>query len=194
VFLRHNDFLSANSRISRFAGCQDRKVRDFRPITPGAQHVSDDTVDCATGILRRAPHARVDLEELVRSEFLAQSIQDKQLQIFGPRVLLDSKAAENLGLALHELTTNSIKFGALGYRCDRVHVRWRLERQKQSRVVFDWRERVGRVLRESNSRGFGFELIERMLPYELGGSGSIIFHPDGLHCSLAFAVPPLESN
>jgi two-component system CheB/CheR fusion protein len=143
------------------------------------------------GFLLRAPGARVDLEELVRSEFLAQSIQDGQLQIFGPRVLLDSKAAENLGLALHELTTNSIKFGALGCAGDRVHVRWRLEWQAQRRLVFDWRERVGRVLPDSDRKGFGFELIEQMLPYELGGCSSIAVHPDGLHCSFSFALPSL---
>jgi len=146
------------------------------------------------GFLLRAPDARVELEELVRSEFLAQAIPDKQLQIFGPPVLLDSKAAENLGLTVHELTTNSIKFGALGHDCDRVYVRWRLERPEQSWVVFDWRERVGRTLARSDRRGFGFELIEQIIPYVLGGSSSIIVHPDGLHCSLSFAVPPLERH
>jgi two-component sensor histidine kinase len=143
------------------------------------------------GFLLRAPEALVDLEELVRSEFLAQSIQDQQLRIYGPRILLDPKAAENLGLALHELTTNSIKFGALGHSGDQVHVLWRLER---ARVVLDWQEHVGRALPQPDSRGFGFELIEQMFPYELGGASSIVVHPDGLRCSLIFAVPPLEPH
>jgi two-component system, chemotaxis family, CheB/CheR fusion protein len=146
------------------------------------------------GLLRRAPDARVDLEELVRSEFLAQSIPDRQLQILGPRVLLNSYVAENLGLALHELTTNSIKFGALGNAGDCVYARWRLERHDQSKVVFDWRERVGRVLSGYNRKGFGFELIEQMLPSALDGSSSIAVNPDGLQCSLSFAIPAPEPH
>jgi two-component sensor histidine kinase len=42
----------------------------------------------------------------------------------------------------------------------------------------------------SEMRGFGFELIEQTLPYELGGTSSIALHPDGLRCSLSFVVPP----
>jgi two-component sensor histidine kinase len=48
------------------------------------------------------------------------------------------------------------------------------------------------VLPLSETRGFGFELIEQTLPYELGGTSSIALHPDGLRCSLVFAVPPHE--
>jgi two-component system CheB/CheR fusion protein len=153
-----------------------------------------DAIARVEGFLLRAPHGRVDLEELVRTEFLAQSIQDEQLQILGPRVLLDPKAAGSLGLALHELTTNSIKFGALGHRAERVHVRWRLEPPERSRVVFDWREHVGRVLSGVNRRGFGFELIEQLLPHELGGASSIVVHPDGLQCSFSFENTGVQSS
>jgi two-component system, chemotaxis family, CheB/CheR fusion protein len=166
-----------------------RMVADCpRSVEEYAAHLEGrlDAIARVQGFLLRAPDAYVDFEELVRAEFLAQSIRDEQLQIFGPRVLLGPKAAESLGLALHELTTNSIKFGALRCADDRVHVRWRLQRQRQSRVVFDWRERVGRVLPGSDRKGFGFAWIEQMLPDELGGSSSIAVHPDGLHCSISF--------
>jgi two-component system CheB/CheR fusion protein len=144
------------------------------------------------GFLLRAPDALVDLEELVRSEFLAQSIQDEQLVICGPRVLLNPKTAETVGLALHELTINSIKFGALENSGDRVHVVWHLEQPEHARVVLDWRERSERTLPASAARGFGFELIEQTLPYELGGTSSIALYPGGLHCSLVFAAPSHE--
>ena len=63
------------------------------------------------GFLLRAPDAPVDLEELVREELLSQAIPDEQFEIRGPRVLLTAHEAGTIGLALHELTTNSIKFG-----------------------------------------------------------------------------------
>lgn len=142
------------------------------------------------GFLLRAPDTAVDLEELVRSEFLAQSISDEQLQIAGPRVLLRPKAAETLGLALHELATNSIKFGALAHGQGRVHVLWRRDTSDPGRVMLDWREDAGRAISPAVSKGFGFELIEGTLPYELDGSSSIVLHPSGVHCSIAFAVSP----
>jgi two-component system CheB/CheR fusion protein len=153
-----------------------------------------DAIARVNSFLRRAPNACVDLEELVRSEFLAQSIPDRQLQILGPRVLLNSNVAQNLGLALHELTTNSIKFGALGHASDRVYARWHLEQRNQSRIVFNWRERVGRVLPRSDRKGFGFELIEQMLPGALDGSSSIAVNPDGLNCLFSFSVAALEPH
>jgi hypothetical protein len=77
---------------------------------------------------------------------------------------------------------------------DQVHVQWRLEHTDHRRVVFEWRERVARVLPMSGTRGFGFELIEQTLPYELAGTSSIAVQPDGLQCSLVFAVPPHEHH
>jgi two-component sensor histidine kinase len=142
------------------------------------------------GFLLRAPETSVDLEELVRSEFLAQSIGDEQLQIDGPRILLGAKAAQTLGLALHELTTNSIKFGALVHGRGRVHVLWHRDRPDGGRVVLNWQEHAGHVIAAPVSKGFGFELIEGTLPYELGGSSSIALHPSGLQCLITFAAPP----
>ena len=144
------------------------------------------------GFLLRAPNAGVDLEELVRAEFLAQSVPDEHLQVGGPRVMLGAKEAETVGLTLHELATNSVKFGALGHLGDKLSVRWRLEGPRRTRVVLDWLERGKRVLRANHRKGFGFEVIELLFPYELGGSSSVVVEPEGLRCSLTFPVPPHE--
>jgi two-component sensor histidine kinase len=141
------------------------------------------------GFLLRAPNAGVDLEELVRSEFLAQSVRDEHLQVGGPRVVLGAKEAETLGLTLHELATNSIKFGALGRKGDALSVRWRLEGPQRTQVVLDWRECGERMPRVIQRKGFGFEVIELLFPYELGGTSSVAVDPLGLHCSLSFPVP-----
>jgi two-component sensor histidine kinase len=144
------------------------------------------------GFLLRAPNAGVDLEELVRAEFLAQSLPDEHLQVGGPRVVLGAKEAETVGLTLHELATNSVKFGALGHLGNKLSVRWRLEGPQRTRVVLDWLERGKRVLHADHRKGFGFEVIELLFPYELGGCSSVVVEPEGLHCSLTFPVPPHE--
>jgi len=53
-------------------------------------------------------------------------------------------------------------------------------------------ERGKRVLRANHRKGFGFEVIELLFPYELGGSSSVVVEPEGLRCSLTFPVPPHE--
>jgi two-component sensor histidine kinase len=141
------------------------------------------------GFLLRAPGASVDLEELVRSEFLAQSIQDEQVQIAGPGTLLNSKTAETLGLAFHELVTNSIKFGALARSAGRVRVAWLRDPAEPECVRMEWRESAGESISQNVTKGCGFELIERMLPYELGGTSAITLNASGLHCSITFSAP-----
>jgi two-component sensor histidine kinase len=146
------------------------------------------------GFLLRAPGASVDLEELVRSEFLAQSIQDEHVQIAGPRTLLDAKAAETLGLAVHELVTNSIKFGALARSQGRVRVIWQRDSTEPQCVLMQWHETAGQSIPQTVTKGFGFELIERMLPYELDGTSTIALDASGLHCSITFSAPRDEAS
>lgn len=141
------------------------------------------------GFLLRAPDAPVDLEELVREELLSQAIPDEQFEIRGPRVLLTAHEAGTIGLALHELTTNSIKFGGLSRRGGRVTVQWRRTGESPPSATLDWREHTEHVISAAEHRGFGFELIEQTLPYELGGHSSIALHPTGLQCSITFLLP-----
>jgi len=138
------------------------------------------------GFLLRAPDAFVDLEELVRAEFLAQSIPDERFEISGPRTLLGAKEAGTLGLALHELATNSIKFGALTGPRGRIHVDWARSGQRSDHLTLEWHESTDNIIAAATHKGFGFELIEQTLPYELGGTSSIVLHPSGLRCSITF--------
>ena len=138
------------------------------------------------GFLLRAPDAFVNLEELVREEFLALSIPDEQFELRGARTLLGAKEAGTLGLALHELATNSIKFGALRGPRGRINVDWARSGQRSDHITLDWRESTDNIIAAATQKGFGFELIEQTLPYELGGSSSIVLHPTGLRCSITF--------
>ncbi|MBS0419421.1 MAG: sensor histidine kinase [Proteobacteria bacterium] len=144
------------------------------------------------GFLLRAPDAPVDLEELVRAEFLAQSIPDEHFEIKGPRVLLTAKEAGTLGLALHELTTNAIKFGAFASPAGRLSVEWDRCGRSSEYVTLEWRERTRHVVSAATHKGFGFELIEQTLPYELGGTSSLVLTPSGLQCSITFLLPAHE--
>ena len=147
------------------------------------------------GFLLRAPDATVDLEELVRAEFLAQTIADEQFGLSGPQILLGAKEAGTLGLALHELATNSIKFGALASARGRVRIEWRhSDAQSPASATLEWQEQTELAIAAPSHKGFGFVLIEETLPNELGGSSSIVLHPGGLQCSINFVIPASVEN
>ena len=137
-------------------------------------------------IARNAGDAVV-LSELIDEELAAHGGQaDWQTDVEGPIVLLTDKLAESLGLALHELTTNAIKFGALSASTGRLRVRWQiypvgLVDPPQQRLVLEWQE-SGVPITDLQPRrsGFGRHLLESGLAGELGAATSLEFRPGGI--------------
>jgi two-component sensor histidine kinase len=88
-------------------------------------------------------------------------------------------------MALHELATNAMKYGALSTPEGRVHVAWDLAPDPgAARLDLTWTERGGPPVKPPTSRGFGSRLIERGLAAELSGSATIDFHTDGVVCRI----------
>jgi two-component sensor histidine kinase len=146
-------------------------------------------------VLTRNPGAGVDLEDLLREELLSQAAGEARVSIEGPEVRLSPKAAEVLNLAVHELATNSIKYGALAGRDGRIVVAWTVNDRGATRWLrFAWIESGVRVATAAPRReGFGSELITRRVPYELGGSGAFDLKPGGIHCIIEFPLADRES-
>jgi PAS domain S-box-containing protein len=149
--------------------------------------------------LGRTIAGTMGLEELVLQEVVAQGGQLRdQVMIEGPPVMLADKMAETMGLALHELTTNALKFGALSVANGRVRVAWDLvidpaEPTQPGRLRLMWEETGVKITTpEPARRGFGCEMIERGLPYELGARTKLQFRPRGLRCEidLLLQTPP----
>jgi len=108
--------------------------------------------------------------------------EDPHAEISGPEALLAPNDAMSLGLALHELATNAAKYGALSVPEGRVTVTWRLPTPDRCEVV--WRERGGPPVVAPTRRGFGLELIERIVSRELNAPIDLRFEPGGLVCTL----------
>jgi two-component sensor histidine kinase len=144
------------------------------------------------GIVMRRPGGGVDLEELVEAEILAHPALDQRVSIVGPRVRLRAKAAETLGLALHELAINAVKYGAPAGPEGRVTVTWRKapELDPQS-VRLEWvEEGLSAPTQPPAHRGFGRDLIERTVPYELRSTASLLFEPGGVRCIIDIPLTP----
>jgi two-component sensor histidine kinase len=125
------------------------------------------------------------LGELVRSQ-LAVYIERSANQIVfeGPEVALKPEAAQNLGLALHELASNAAQFGALSVPGGRVSISWAHDGGDDNAVALDWREQFGPKVKTRRKRGFGSMVIERNLARALEAEVNWNFEPDGVHCHI----------
>ncbi|MBV8440780.1 MAG: PAS domain-containing protein, partial [Hyphomicrobiales bacterium] len=146
------------------------------------------------GLLSRAtPGEGVAFEELLASELSGQSVQNNRaVTLDGPKGLaVSSIAVQAFAMALHELTTNAIKHGALGQTNGRLNVRWReLSENGSTWIIVDWKE-SGVDTSQSAKRkggGNGRRLIEDALPYQFGARTTFVIEPDGVRCQIALPV------
>lgn len=110
--------------------------------------------------------------------------KSQRLVCTGPTVLLHPNAFSTLALVFHELMTNSAKYGALSDG-GTVQVEWRLDDSGDLHI--DWRERGGPAVQPPRRQGFGTTIIQRSIPYDLGGEAEVRYAVTGLEA--AFRVP-----
>ena len=137
-------------------------------------------------MVTRDPEAGVDLEYLVVEEMLGYNAREgEQLRVSGPPVRLQPKAAETFALAIHELATNAIKYGALSRPAGKVDVSWRLDAAAEpTELTFDWQERGGPGVEPPQRNGFGTELLEKTLAFELKSKTTLNYDRSGLRCTI----------
>ncbi len=157
------------------------------------------------GLLSRLnDYDRVAFDELIEAELAAMSGSVDRVRLSGPRgVRLRSSAVQTLAMALHELATNAVKYGALGQPGARLAVTWSLRAREQGGppwLHIDWRETgVAMPAAGADPRGGGQgrELIERALPYQLGAETTYELGEDGVHCTILIpisATPPRDAG
>jgi two-component sensor histidine kinase len=144
-------------------------------------------------ILVRESWYGASMAELVRSQ-LASHINRGQVAFEGPEIGLKPEAAQNLGLALHELVINAAKFGALSVPGGRVSINWgRQTTGDENAVALDWREQFGPKVKPRRKRGFGSLVIERNLARALDAEINLTFEPDGVRCHIVIPASQIVS-
>ncbi len=153
------------------------------------------------GLLSRLnDHDRVTFDELIETELAAMGNGSDRVRLVGPKgVRLRSSMVQTLAMALHELATNAIKYGALGQEDAGLVVTWSLaddEGTNETRLDIDWRE-TGVTMPASGAKpsggGQGRELIEKALPYQLSAKTSYALEADGVHCTISIPVSTTPS-
>ena len=139
-------------------------------------------------LLTQSEWGTTPIRAVVNAE-LAPYVQDTErtLDLSGPAVELAPNDALSLGLALHELATNAAKYGSLSVPGGKVAITWQLITQDLARV--EWAERGGpAVSQDERKRGFGTELIEKIVAHELRNPVDLRFEPEGVRCALILPV------
>jgi two-component sensor histidine kinase/CheY-like chemotaxis protein len=130
--------------------------------------------------------APVALKALVESEAGAYlGSRADRIRLEGPEVALDPKAFATLALVVHEMMTNSAKYGALADSTGQVEVIWKVD--PGSSLVIEWKESGGPPVQPPSRRGFGTTIIERSVPFDLKGDAEIRF--DLLGVQARFEIP-----
>jgi len=100
------------------------------------------------------------------------------LELRGPNLLLDARAFSVLALVLHELATNAAKYGALSRAGGKLSVTWAIDAGGACDIT--WCESDGPTVRPPTRSGFGSVLIDRSIPFDLGGTSALEYRPEGL--------------
>lgn len=139
----------------------------------------------------------VSITELIQSQ-MAHIIDDvdEKISTRGPEIYLKPEAAQNIGLALHELATNAAKFGALVSDNGKIELEWGLAQSKDGTDVFKmhWREKGGPPVVPPDSHGFGHTVIHRVVQAALAGDSVLHFHDSGVQWDLVIPARFVSTN
>jgi PAS domain S-box-containing protein len=133
-------------------------------------------------LLVQAEWGGVDTATLIRAQLAHfADLIGTRILLDGPAVLLKADAAQNIGMALHELGTNASKYGALSHPSGVIHVGWNISRSDgQPKFEMCWREQSGPAVSPPTRSGFGQVVMVDMLEYSLDAQVSLTYDPTGL--------------
>lgn len=174
-----------------------RSIRDSRSLDEFRERIQHRLAALARvqGLLsRRSEGTQIAFDTLLREELsahlpLAGEAGGMSVEIDGPEGIgLRSATVQTLALAIHELATNAVKYGALSSKGGKLSVSWRvnIDAEHGERLCVIWEESgVSDLPPDVEAKaGYGRELIEHALPYQLGARTSYAFTTDGVRCTI----------
>jgi PAS domain S-box-containing protein len=173
--------IQAIARLSsRTATSFDEFVLGFQARLVSLSHAYD--------LLTRYRWQGADLADVLQTT-LAPHLQGERIRIEGRNVYLRPKQALALTAGVHELATNSVKYGALSVSSGQVEISWTIEEiGPDVTVTLIWAERGGPDVARPERRGFGTRFIEQALPAELDGRVELKFLATGVRCVIHFPL------
>ncbi len=131
----------------------------------------------------------VEVSDLVEGQLAHfKDLIGKRILLMGPPARLTPAAAQGIGMALHELATNAIKYGALSNDVGRVHISWHVANASQLTFTMHWLEEGGPRVAPPTRPGFGQKVIGRMVESAVDGTVEIDYRESGLSWKLSAPV------
>lgn len=127
-----------------------------------------------------------EIRKLIDEE-LAPYAMGEQVVLSGPEIQLLPATAQTVALALHELITNSAKYGALSAQSGRLKVDWE---NQAGLLKIVWAETGGPRVEKPTTRGFGTRSVIASIESQLGGKAEFDWRPEGLMCRLSVPLSP----
>lgn len=145
-------------------------------------------------LLTRSNWTNTPLDALIR-QITSVTTKDKaRIRMHGPSVSLEPKQAVTLSMALHELATNALKYGALCGDAGHVEISWSVSGDAPPQLDLIWRETGGPPVQPPRKKGFGTRMIKLALAQEFDGEVLVDFRPDGMVCQLKGSLRPLAEG
>jgi two-component sensor histidine kinase len=137
-------------------------------------------------LLTEAVWQTASLRDIMEKELRPYNdVRGQRITLTGPAVELPSEAAVPIGMAIHELTTNAAKYGALSVSRGKVAVSWETEPAEEgTRLRLVWEESGGPEVSTPTRQGFGSRLLHRVLATQLNAKVDMDFRPEGLRVAL----------
>ena len=131
-----------------------------------------------------------DLVKAAMKPFGVANGRAERFLITGENIRLQPKATLTLGIAFNELATNAVKYGAFSNETGVIVIAWAIEpRQEGDRLILHWREENGPPVTPPTLKGFGSQVIERGLAYELEGRVDLEYRAEGVICTIDIPAP-----
>ena len=167
-------------------------VTDFKDAITGRVQ----SLARAHSLLAASRWQGVQLGPLIEEELAPFSPNDNpRVRASGPAILLKPAAAQAIALVVHELATNTVKYGALSCDAGRLDVRWRrVEREGAPHLAIVWHESGGPTVTPPAHRGFGSTVIRSSVERQLKGKVEMEWRATGLQCTLTFPTGQVLSQ
>lgn len=194
----HRDLLLAelNHRVKNtlavVQGIANQTFKADRPMHE-AKQAFDGRIAALAGahdLLTTGTDELASLTDLVSDALRTRGLETERSRMSGPDLLLPPRHAMAVAMALHELFTNAVKYGAFSNDHGKVSVAWTTDSQQ---LKLRWRERDGPPVNPPSRRGFGSKLLERALA-NVGGTAARDFAVEGLMCEMTVPLPRSGSS
>jgi len=135
-------------------------------------------------IAKKAKWTNTRIRDVLEGALAPHCSGEGRMSISGPDLMLAPRQALSLTLAINELATNALKYGALSAPCGTVDVSWSTSASGGPSFVFAWREHGGPTVTEPTRVGFGSRVIKDFMASDFGGHVRLSFKPSGVVCEL----------